>query len=144
MIGLHVATRRPEHPRPGMPRAAEWHPPELRSPVRALSLNGLRRQVEGHFAGQDLDIRLVLDRAAERDGQRKGGEQSRLSDRVDEKTTAMTARKIPHPAAKRRAKTPDAVRKIPHPPAARPGRRRSKRPPRRHRNGFKRTAALDE
>ena len=52
--------------------------------------------------------------------------QGRLSDRVDEKTTVMT------------------VRKIPHTPAARPGRRRSKRPPRRHRNGFKRTAALDE
>ena len=30
--------------------------------------------------------------------------QGRLSDRVDEKTTVMTVRKIPQPAAKRRAK----------------------------------------
>ena len=30
--------------------------PELRTPVRALSLNGLRKQVEDHFAGQTLDI----------------------------------------------------------------------------------------
>ena len=55
--------------------------PQLRSPVRALSLNGLRKQVEDQLAGQDLDIRLVLDRAAklERDARRKGGP-SRASD----------------------------------------------------------------
>ena len=49
--------------------------PELRTAVRALSLNGLRKQVEDQLAGQDLDIRLVLDRAArlERDHRRQGG-----------------------------------------------------------------------
>ena len=55
--------------------------PELRSPVRALSLNGLRKQVEDQLAGQALDIRLVLDRDAkrERDARRTGGP-SRASD----------------------------------------------------------------
>jgi hypothetical protein len=55
--------------------------PELRSPVRALLLNGLRKQVEDQLAGKDLDIRLVLDRGArlERDARRNGG-QSRASD----------------------------------------------------------------
>ena len=55
--------------------------PELRTAVRALSLNGLRKQVEDQLAGRDLDIRLVLDRVArlERDARRKGG-QSRASD----------------------------------------------------------------
>ena len=38
--------------------------PELRSPVRALSLNGLRKQVEDQLAAKDPDIRLVLDRDA--------------------------------------------------------------------------------
>jgi hypothetical protein len=49
--------------------------PELRTPVRALSLNGLRKQVEDQFAGQALDLRLVLDKAAkqERDARRQGG-----------------------------------------------------------------------
>jgi len=49
--------------------------PELRSAVRALSLNGLRRLVEDQFPGQALDLRLVLDRKAklERDARRNGG-----------------------------------------------------------------------
>ena len=55
--------------------------PELRTAVRALSLNGLRKQVEDQLAGEDLDLRLVLDRKAklERDARRNGGP-SRASD----------------------------------------------------------------
>jgi hypothetical protein len=48
---------------------------ELRQPVLALSLGGVRRRVEERLIGEDLEIRLVLDRAArlERDRRRRGG-----------------------------------------------------------------------
>jgi hypothetical protein len=47
--------------------------PGLRQPVLALSLGGLRRRVEERLIGEDLEIRLVLDRAArlERDRRRR-------------------------------------------------------------------------
>jgi hypothetical protein len=38
--------------------------PELRSPVVAVSLGGLRRKVEIAMLPDDVDVRLVLDRAA--------------------------------------------------------------------------------
>ena len=38
--------------------------PELRSSVVALSLGGLRRKVEIAMLPDDVDVRLVLDRAA--------------------------------------------------------------------------------
>ena len=49
--------------------------PELRSAVRALSLNGLRKLIEDQFPDQALDIKLSLDKAAqrERDARRNGG-----------------------------------------------------------------------
>jgi hypothetical protein len=37
---------------------------ELRQPVLALSLGGVRRRVEERLIGEDLEIRPVLDRAA--------------------------------------------------------------------------------
>ena len=43
----------------------------------ALSLGGLRRRIEALLSWTVVDVRLVLDRAAERDRQRKGGEQGR-------------------------------------------------------------------
>jgi hypothetical protein len=53
--------------------------PELRSPVTALSLGGLRRRIEIALLADDVDVRLVLDRAArlERDRRRRGGTVSR-------------------------------------------------------------------
>jgi len=49
--------------------------PELRSPVTALSLSGLRRKIEAALLPGDVDVRLVLDRAArlERDRRRLQG-----------------------------------------------------------------------
>jgi len=51
--------------------------PELRSPVTALSLGGLRRRIEALMLPDELDIVLTLDRAArhERDQRRRGGSQ---------------------------------------------------------------------
>jgi len=49
--------------------------PELRSPMTALSLGGLRRKIEAALLHDDIDVRLVLDRAArlERDRRRLQG-----------------------------------------------------------------------
>ena len=49
--------------------------PELRSTVTALSLGGLRRKIEAALLLGDVDVRLVLDRAArlERDRRRLQG-----------------------------------------------------------------------
>jgi hypothetical protein len=49
--------------------------PELRSPVVALSLGGLRRRVEGAMLPEDVIVVLNLDRAArlERDRRRLTG-----------------------------------------------------------------------
>jgi hypothetical protein len=50
--------------------------PELRSPVTALSLGGLRRRIEAALLPEvDVDVRLVLDRGArlERDRRRLAG-----------------------------------------------------------------------
>src|SRR5262249_24476207 len=58
--------------------------PELRSPVTALSLGGLRRKVEIALLPEvDVDVRLVLDRGArlERDRRRIGTTRERLSPR---------------------------------------------------------------
>jgi hypothetical protein len=38
--------------------------PELRQPVTALSLGGLRRRIEIAMLPEDVDVRLVLDKAA--------------------------------------------------------------------------------
>jgi hypothetical protein len=50
--------------------------PELRAPVVALSLGGLRRKVEALMSPDDVMVRLVLDRGAwlERDQRRRGGQ----------------------------------------------------------------------
>jgi hypothetical protein len=50
--------------------------PELRTPVTALSLGGIRRRVEALMLPDDVHIVLHLDRAArlERDRRRRGGE----------------------------------------------------------------------
>jgi hypothetical protein len=55
--------------------------PELKVPVVALSLSGLRRRVEVAMLPDDVDVRLNLDRTArlERDQGRRGGA-SRASD----------------------------------------------------------------
>jgi hypothetical protein len=55
--------------------------PELKVPVVALSLSGLRRRVEVAMLPDDVDVRLNLDRTArlERDQRRRGGA-SRASD----------------------------------------------------------------
>ncbi len=47
--------------------------PELRSPVVALSLGGIRRKIEIGLLPDDVAVRLVLDRAArqERDHRRQ-------------------------------------------------------------------------
>ena len=44
-------------------------------PLMALSLSGLRRKLEDAHRGEDVEIKLVLDRAAriERDQGRRGG-----------------------------------------------------------------------
>jgi hypothetical protein len=49
--------------------------PELRSPVVALSLGGIRRKIEIALLPDVVDVRLMLDRAArlERDRRRRGG-----------------------------------------------------------------------
>jgi hypothetical protein len=49
--------------------------PDLRSPVVALSLGGLRRRVEALMLPDDVIVVLALDRAArlERDARRRGG-----------------------------------------------------------------------
>jgi len=50
--------------------------PELRAPVVALSLGGLRRKIDAMLVGEEeVDVRLTLDRAArvERDRRRDGG-----------------------------------------------------------------------
>jgi hypothetical protein len=43
--------------------------PELRQPVAALSLGGLRRRIEALML-PDSDVRLILDRSAERERNR--------------------------------------------------------------------------
>jgi hypothetical protein len=50
-------------------------------PLAALSLSGLRRRIEDAHRGEDVEIKLVLDRAArlERDQRRRGGA-ARVSD----------------------------------------------------------------
>jgi len=47
--------------------------PDLRSPVTALSLGGLRRKIEAALLPDDVNVRLVLDRGArlERDRRRR-------------------------------------------------------------------------
>jgi len=49
--------------------------PELRQPVTALSLGGLRRRIEALLVPDDIHIVLHLDRTArrERDQRRRGG-----------------------------------------------------------------------
>jgi hypothetical protein len=49
--------------------------PELPTPVVALSLAVLCKRVEERLIGEDVDVKLVLDRAArqERDRRRRGG-----------------------------------------------------------------------
>jgi hypothetical protein len=49
--------------------------PELREPVIALSLGGLRRKVEALMSPDEVIVMLSLDRAArmERDARRRGG-----------------------------------------------------------------------
>jgi hypothetical protein len=49
--------------------------PELRQPVTALSLGGLRRRIEALMLPDDIHIVLHLDRTArrERDQRRRGG-----------------------------------------------------------------------
>ena len=55
--------------------------PELRSPVVALSLGGLRRKIETLMLPDDVHVVLHLDRTArqERDRRQRGGE-GRASD----------------------------------------------------------------
>jgi hypothetical protein len=47
--------------------------PDLRSPVTALSLGGLRRKIEAALLPDDVNVRLVADRGArlERDRRRR-------------------------------------------------------------------------
>jgi hypothetical protein len=53
--------------------------PELRQPVTALSLGGLRKRIEALMLPDDVAVRLVLDRAARLEcaGRRRGGVVSR-------------------------------------------------------------------
>jgi hypothetical protein len=53
--------------------------PELRSPVMALSLGGLRRRIEIALLPDSVDVRLMLDRAArqERDQRRQQAQLTR-------------------------------------------------------------------
>ena len=44
--------------------------PKLRSPVTALSLGGIRRKIEIALLPDSVDVRLILDRAAERNRRR--------------------------------------------------------------------------
>jgi hypothetical protein len=54
------------------------HHPELK-PFTALSLFGLRKKIEAAFLPETVDIKLVLNRSArlERDRRRRSGEQGR-------------------------------------------------------------------
>jgi hypothetical protein len=45
--------------------------PDLRQPVTALSLGGLRRRIEALMLPDSVDVRLTLDRAAERERNRR-------------------------------------------------------------------------
>jgi hypothetical protein len=45
--------------------------PELRSPVTALSLGGLHRKIEIALLPDEVDVRLMLDRAARRERDRR-------------------------------------------------------------------------
>jgi hypothetical protein len=49
--------------------------PELRQPVTALSLGGLRRRIEALMLPDNVNVQLILDRGArlERDRRRRGG-----------------------------------------------------------------------
>jgi hypothetical protein len=49
--------------------------PDLAAPVTALSLAVLRRRIEERLIGEDVDVKLVLDRPArqEHDRRRRGG-----------------------------------------------------------------------
>ena len=52
--------------------------PELKAPVVALSLGGLRRRIEIALKPDDVDVMLQLDRAARQEWRwRKGGKQGR-------------------------------------------------------------------
>jgi hypothetical protein len=44
---------------------------ELREPVVALSLGGLRRRIEALRLPDSVDVRLILDRSAERERNRR-------------------------------------------------------------------------
>jgi hypothetical protein len=45
--------------------------PELRAPVTALSLGGVRRRIEIALLPDEVDVRLVLDRAARQERDRR-------------------------------------------------------------------------
>jgi hypothetical protein len=45
--------------------------PELRQPVLALSLGGLRRRIEALMLPDEVDVRLQLDGAADRERHRR-------------------------------------------------------------------------
>jgi hypothetical protein len=45
--------------------------PELRQPVTALSLGGLRRRIEALMLPDSIDVRLMLDRSAEHERNRR-------------------------------------------------------------------------
>jgi hypothetical protein len=45
--------------------------PELRSPVVALSLGGLRRRIEALMLRDNVNVQLILDRIAERERNRR-------------------------------------------------------------------------
>jgi hypothetical protein len=45
--------------------------PELRSPVTALSLGGLRRRIEALMLPDNVNVQLILDRTAERERNRR-------------------------------------------------------------------------
>jgi hypothetical protein len=61
---------------------------ELRAPVTALSLGGLRRRLEALLLPDDVDVKLHLDRAArqERDRRRPQAQLSRIA-QLDQRTT---------------------------------------------------------
>ena len=45
--------------------------PELRQPVVAVSLGGLRRRIEALMVPDNVNVRLILDRTAERERNRR-------------------------------------------------------------------------
>jgi hypothetical protein len=51
----------------------------LRAPVVALSLGGIRRKIEIALLPDDVDVRLVLDRAARQERDRRRAQLSRAS-----------------------------------------------------------------